>query len=315
MRKKLILLTFTMLSVGAGAVMAQNNAAMKYMESGIKALDAGNYFEAGFYFSNAIKKDPLCSLCYLAEGRARIGENKYDGAMISFNNAIRIDPKCELCYIVRGRTQAALENYDSAIADFTKAIKVGNPKDAYEAKMNIYLVKTRIKLMKILSPPEPIKIVKVDDHSEENSDYRVTAGILSYGRVVDRVSLTVNGNYEGDMDVREVWAKKNAKKGSSAYYSYTDYEVSSKWFTLTRGENTIKIEVAASGDTASRTFTVTYTPPTAFKRFATYLEHHRSLIAVLWIAILAVIVAAVVLAVRAMKKKRKGQQRKRKKIT
>ncbi|MDR2905058.1 MAG: tetratricopeptide repeat protein [Helicobacteraceae bacterium] len=131
----LIAITVLLFSNVCGA----NNNFDTFIDSGNKALEAGDFQTAVSEFTKAIKIDPNFAGAYSSRGDAYYELDDYNKAIADFTKAIKINQNFAEAYNGRGKAYRHLGDYNKAIADFTKAIKIDpNYGNAYEGRGLVY---------------------------------------------------------------------------------------------------------------------------------------------------------------------------------
>jgi len=224
-------------------------------ESGYTAKEHGDRGDAFFKkkdfdkavnsYTMAINIEPNNEKYYLYRGMAYYEQGDYGRANKDFTSAINHsvvkivdDNTYALCYGSRGHSYYALGKYAEAVRDYEEAVRFNPGNGAY--KQSLAAAKAML-----ASPPanNSVKITFTSPATSPRSDYAVRACVKAGGRVVDRVSLTVNGSATRGISV---------SRGDGCDHTVNQV------VALRDGENTIGIEATAGGVSASETFVVTY---------------------------------------------------------
>ena len=99
------------------------------LESGTKALQAGNYAAAATDLEKAATFNPRDARIFSRLGAAWNGQEKWDKAIAAYTSAIKLEP-FDNDYVSRGEAYIGLKANDRAIADFSKATEL-NPGNAF----------------------------------------------------------------------------------------------------------------------------------------------------------------------------------------
>ncbi len=120
------ILTFLVLLVFQGQVLAQNDISLKeeYNQKAIEAVYARDFDSAVQYFSRVIELSPNDSIAYLDRAMAKEWKGDLSGAIEDFTRQAEIDPEAADAYFLRGIVFEKLEEYPKAIADFSKVVEL-----------------------------------------------------------------------------------------------------------------------------------------------------------------------------------------------
>ena len=110
--------------IDSGLYEKQTIKALKFLYSGIDALEAGNNYDAIDNMTKYIQMVPPESKAYNIRGRAFLSAKNFEKALSDFQQAIKIDNKNKAAYSNRGECYYLMEDYDKAIEDFNKVIKM-----------------------------------------------------------------------------------------------------------------------------------------------------------------------------------------------
>jgi tetratricopeptide (TPR) repeat protein len=121
---------------------SKRNLAIIYQNRGNARGNAGDRDGAIADFSEAIRLNPECGLCYA--GRALVWHNKFDyeKAYADFDRALQLEPANPRIYYMRGSVLRDNGEYDRALADAELAIRIA-PEDffAYALRSGIFFDK------------------------------------------------------------------------------------------------------------------------------------------------------------------------------
>jgi tetratricopeptide (TPR) repeat protein len=114
----------------SGGASGGEDQALAFYKEGVLLYSNGDYDQAIFYFTEAIRLNLRTPDVYAERGTAYWLKGDYDRAIADCTEAIRLDPEYASAYIIRGEAYRLKGDYDRAIADLTEAIRL-NPKYAW----------------------------------------------------------------------------------------------------------------------------------------------------------------------------------------
>lgn len=98
--------------------------AVDYFERGSEQFALGEYFDAIYDFSEAIRLNPAFEEAYSAKGYTFFQLGQFTQAVDYCTKAIEINPDFAEAYSNRGIAYGGLKDYNSAISDFSEAIRI-----------------------------------------------------------------------------------------------------------------------------------------------------------------------------------------------
>lgn len=235
--------------VCAGAVNGQT--ADDHSEAGRNHYVRKEYDKAVESFTRAINLQPGNGVYYIQRGNAYSAKGERRIAIIDYTGALQRlnynDSKNRsVAHNNRGNQYYSLGEYDNAVNDYKEAARLDPNEGLYKESLAKATAKTSFKPDAKTSRSTVITTITFTSPGvAAHSNYNVRACVMTGGRTVDRVQLTVNGSAQRGINV--------------VRNDGCDHSVN-QMVSLSVGENKIQVAVTADGSVTSETFVVVYRP-------------------------------------------------------